>query len=303
MAVSREEINQIAKATAAAVVERLNNNHHNNKISFKSCERPANKEVIKGEQCDSDGETYYHHTGIKNLASIRTNGALKPSPDPWTDGTVNFSLNPHLHRFGSVRFLFDRKRVESEISTEPMCYATGEDIWKEAEIVDRIQQERSKESKTMGRWRIEHELGIETPVYRNECQRYTTHPVPLKYVKKVEYWLPWQPGPFGSPTGCAVSPCSANWTAWSTGLPNAFEQVKKEIREAKDFAKGLGVPFGVETCYPYATLDRDEVVILDKENLNRLEREEEPIKKYRWEARLPAEECVCPPEEIPPPAQ
>ena len=224
MPLTKEEVEGIAQATATAVVERLNGNlgveeRTRNHIFFEPCQRCVDTQSIKGESCNSTGDTYYHHSDVRKLPGIRANGALKASPDPWADGTVNFSLNPNLHRFGSVRFVFDRSKVEEATSTQPMCYAAGEDIWKEAEVVDRIQQERAKQGQAVGRWRIEHELGVETPVYRNECKRYSTQLVLLKYVKEVEYWVPWK-----SLASLTVRPAAMSHRAMASGLrgPLAF---------------------------------------------------------------------------------
>jgi len=267
-------------------------------IFFQPCEHRIDTETIKGKSCNSTDNTYYHHTAVHHLAGIRTNGALKPSADPWQDGTVNFSLNPNLHRFGSVRFLFDRKKVDEKLETKPMCYAVGEDIRKEAEIIDRIQQERAKQGQVMSRWRIEHELGVETPAYRSECKWYTAQPVPLNFVKEIEYWIPWKPGSYDGPTGCNVSPTHALFTAWSTGLADAFGQVREEIRQVRELAHELRVPFHVRTCYPYATLDGDRVLIFNEESLRQLGEGRQPAIQHRWQVSLPSEQCLCPSEEL-----
>lgn len=282
---NEREINQIAKQVV-------------DKIFFEPCERQVRGEIIKGEQCESTGSTYYHSTNAKNLSQIKEDGLLKPSPNPSDDGTVNFSFNPHLHRFGSIRFLFDRQKLEASTPLKSMCYATGESIRKEADIIDELQRERMDEGDYSGRWRIEHELGVETPVYRSECKRYTTQNVPLREAKTIEYWLPWKPGPFSSTCGCNVSPLHGVWDTWATGLSDSLKQIQSEIREAKAVAEKLGVPFHVKSCYPYATLDRDRVVILDEDNINRLENQQQPELKSRWGAIFPEEKCLCAPEDI-----
>lgn len=239
--------------------------------------------VLPGVTCDSDSQYFYHHTEPRNLPSIARDGALKPSPiDEYGDGSVNLTVNPDFHRFGSLRLVLDREEAQKAAPIQPMCYTFGEDEEKRSKVVDAIYFERSAQPGgrvSLLNW-IAHEIGVEPGgVYGGECKHFTREPVPLTpaIVRAVEYWLPWRAG--DSSIGANVIPCNADWTAWSTGKSSEenVNRIEAEIFDAKKYAHSLGAAFEVRTCYPYASIDRTsndsygEVLPLDKENLTRLE--------------------------------
>lgn len=267
---------------------------------FEPCARQVDGEVVRGLSCDLESDELYHHTEAKNLASIRESGALVPGDDPFSDGTVNFTANPNFHRFGSIRFVFDR----AVIPTVPMCYTYGDEDERRQRVVERRRREALEQGKLVATNRIENrEHGAESwAVYRNECKHFTREPVPLKgAVKRIEYWLPWHVGGPSTPVGANVVPCHADWSAGATGIPSdvAIRRVQREIADARSLAEELGAAFEVRTCYPWVALDQGRMAWLNEANLNRLVRGEPLETQYR-PMGLKAE-CLCPRESIPVP--
>lgn len=266
-------------------------------LSFVPCEREVEGQQFTGVACESRGKTLFHHTEFSTFKKIVESGELRPSPDPYDDGVVNFTLNEDFHRFGSVRLLFDREKV----ATVPMCYLVDEEDHRAARMVDdKIEELQNKDLPYKARNRIAAEIGLESKIaYGRECKHFTAEPVPLQGpLTGLEYWLPWRPARTGNSVGSNVGPCHALWSAWDAGLPSEdiIHRVQDEIATVKQEAQRIGVPFKVKTCYPYASLDRDGVLFFDEENLARLEQGEKPKIVSRYSVTSLPGDCTCPSE-------
>lgn len=271
------------------------------KVSFPSVSKKVDEYDFTGIQCEIAGTEYYHHTSSLAFQDICEEGVLRPSTDPLSDGTVNFTLNPNFHRFGSVRLVLDRERVDKAAHITPMVYVTDEFQQRELNhLVDLRQSTFSDHGRNIGRNRIEQDIGVEPQTYLNECKRFTKDPVPLTTVKEVEYWVPWHYG--NDSSGCNVFPQYSDFTGWATGVPQALAMMQTEVRMAKDCASALGVPFSVKSCYPFMVVDRDEhgrnMIPLTPAVLRGIGDGKTP-EPSEFFVSSTSGECCCPPEELP----
>ncbi|MDP2660658.1 MAG: hypothetical protein Q8R28_08010 [Dehalococcoidia bacterium] len=271
---------------------------------YTPCARQVRGQTIHGYQWDSAGWMYFHHTEFRKLDAIAEDYGLIPSTDPYADGVINFSLNPNFHRFGSIRFLFDRDAVGRQARVLPMCYAFGDETRKLGRVVDEITEPARRAGRPANTWRVQSQIGLEpADAFWSEAKHYTSNPVSLNAVVAVEYWVPWKPEARSSTSiGANVSPCRGLWSTWDSGIPNALDVVMLQAIYTREFAERLGVPFGLKSCYPYASLDGNKAVVLDEVNLITMTAGLPPVLTSTYSPDLPETKCACPPEDLPKPS-
>jgi len=237
------------------------------------CRRETEFNTAEGKQCPL-GPEIYHRTLPENFKKIAEERVLKPSER--TD-TVSFSTCPTHAVGGTVKLVFDRDEVEKNVKLRQMCYVLG----KEGE---KVLYEIEKSTADIDRAFAKH--GVQPKVFENECEIVSDTQVPVKGLKKVELTLDWWP--YAYRIGCENKyPHHIDLSGWSS--PIRLEDWKRTIKEVKEKSEKLGVPFELKTCFNSMRLGFGRYVELNKENLKRLERGEDPVEQ----SEPPEEKCYC----------
>jgi hypothetical protein len=236
------------------------------------CRRETEFNTAEGKQCPL-GPEIYHRTLPQNFEKIAEERVLKPSE---RIGTVSFSICPTHAVGGTVKLVFDRDEVEKNAKLRPMCYVSG----KEGErVLNEIEKTTAERDRAFAKY------GVQPPVFEHECEIVSDTSVPVKGLKKVELTLDWWPHAYR--IGCEEKyPHEIDASGW-TG--STLEDWKRTIKEVKEKSEKLGVPFELNTCFNSMRLGFGRYVALNKENLKRLERGEDPVEQ----SEPPEQKCYC----------
>jgi len=243
---------------------------------FTEIEKRINDEIIHCLICDHSDELY-HRSTARNLTKIAENGEIKPSADT---KVVSLSASGH-HTFGGpIRLKFNKRDL---VNAEPMCYAKGDDYSKYSSIRD------SRVSDEFPLNRVSADLGVTSSIYDEECEVMSRESIPTDRIEESEYWLT---GLSTYNVSCRRQlPSYIDGTGWGGRV---WEDVKREIDEARSAANRLGVPFTVKSCFSQVRLGWNTYMPLDEENLKRMSNGQEP--KVLEGVQIPdvgREDCQC----------
>jgi len=238
-------------------------------VEFEPCTVECLGVTIHGLK-PTAGREFYHRTDIDDLEKIVEDGKLRPSKDT---NVVSLSSNPKHTFGGAVRLIIDK----DDLDLEPVCYHSSD----EKKIYEAEKKYRDEINPVYMPNEFYSYCKTYPVLYASECEFMSKEPIDLDKVKKIEYWLE---DAVGSVSCKRRHPPILNYDGWS----KSYEHVKNEIKEAKDIAEKLGVPFEVKSCYKYMEVPCNNIdnnvesssllcaVELNDENLEKMSNLENP---------------------------
>lgn len=253
------------------------------KSNFYTQYTPIKKQLIQPQTkekidlncsiCNTKTSDLFHFTKLEYLDDIASEGVLKPMyGNRIKSGSVSFTKDTSfLFPNGNVKLVFHN----SIPNLKPICYYG--DIEqpklsdKEKELIDAIENQASIENKGLNE--IRSDYGIQDSSYKQECEWFTQQKVPLKKnLKKVILYVPWNIDEDRDIN------CNNTSPKYARNQYQAYNTFKKSVSKTRDFAKKLGVPFRIESNFPYIYNWIDnEYIPMTITNLKRIAKGQEPI--------------------------
>ena len=244
--------------------------------------------------------TLYHRTNPKALEEIIKDGHFKPM----NTGVLSLSSHPCHIIGGRIRLTLDAK----DIDTTAICYYDTNQYGRTMSDCRKKFEKPFRDREQLPEYNLFYSHCNAYPEsYRSECEHATREPVSTDNIIEIEYWI----------TGLGTS-CEAQYPPYITfdnftGL--SYDKLINEIKEARQYAEELGVPFKVNSCFKFMEASCTEFegeegsgykcgVELNEENLKRIANDEKPLIRSRtagWDAisKIKAEEggyeefCRC----------
>lgn len=226
------------------------------KDTYTKVKRLIGGREVECEVCN-DVEEVFHRTYVKNLKGILRDGALLPSKET---GAVSMSAAEKHTYGGTVRLRFNRDDIPE---LEQMCYFNIDNPGIEIYLKERDRLWNEEGSSPN---RADATLGATLGAYKSECEVFSKKAIPIEKVKGVEYWIATILQFIeNSNVTCINRPPVAN--AWSDGT---WEKALSEMKIVRSFAKKLGVPFKVDSCFNQVNTGFHSYIKLTDENIEKL---------------------------------
>ncbi|MEM2445439.1 MAG: hypothetical protein QW734_02130 [Candidatus Bathyarchaeia archaeon] len=252
-------------------------------LATQPCQKETPWGTVKGFKCQLSDELY-HNTTLEKLKKIIEDGKIKVPREPHDllgQDAISLSSCPTQTYGGTIKLVIPSKAV----SAHPMCYYNPNEHPQVEKGLDEEAQKKINGYAGPNRVRSWHQ--VNSNVYSKECEYIVYHDIPTSNIKRVEYWIPWQPGMPTFNVSCEnVYP---RYIFDQLGR-DPTETIIQEIQEAKKLAQKIGAEFDVKSCFTSVKTGwKNYGYQLTKENLEKLKRGIKP----ESHPNAVTETCLC----------